>query len=61
MKKNLKIFILTMVLFLTAPNFVYSQEARQKSVQENLLISAVARFNERDFNTANGILTKVIA
>ena len=61
MKKNLKIFILTMVLFLTAPNFVYSQEARQKSVQENLLISAVARFNEGDFNTANGILTKVIA
>ena len=50
-----------MVLFLTAPNFVYSQEARQKSVQENLLISAVARFNEGDFNTANGILTKVIA
>lgn len=50
-----------MVLFLWAPNFVYSQEARQKSVQENLLISAVARFNEGDFNTANGILTKVIA
>ena len=59
MRKNLEIFIFTLVLLLTAQNLVHSQESRSKSLQENLLITAVARFNEGDFNGANGILAKV--
>lgn len=61
MWKNLKIFILTLVLLHAAQNFAYSQDSRPKSSLENLLVTAVARFNEGDIDVANGILAKVTA
>lgn len=47
------------MLLLAAHSFVYAQNARPKSAQENLLISAVARFNEGDVDAANGMLAKI--
>lgn len=61
MGRNLKIFILTCLLSLAMQTLVYSQEARPDSKHENMLITAVAKYNANDFDVAGAILTKLVS
>lgn len=61
MGRNLKIFILTCLLSLAMQTLVYSQEARPDSKHENMLITAVAKYNANDFDSAGAILTKLVS
>ena len=61
MRRNLKIFILTCLLSLAMQTLVYSQEARPDSKHENMLITAVAKYNANDFDVAGAILTKLVS
>lgn len=61
MGRNLKIFILTCLLSLAMQTLVYSQEARPDSKHENMLITAVAKYNANDFDSAGAILTRLVS
>ena len=61
MRRNLKIFILTCLLSLAMQTLVYSQEARPDSKHENMLITAVAKYNANDFDSAGAILTRLVS
>ena len=61
MRKTIKTLLLAWVLVLVAVPDVHSQESRPGSANENLIISAVTKYNDKDFEGAKAILTAVLA
>ena len=61
MRKTIKTLLLAWVLVLVAVPDVHSQESRPGSANENLIISAVTKYNDKDLEGAKAILTAVLA
>ena len=61
MGKALRSFLLICLLAFVPQLTVLSQESRPGSEAENLIISAVAKYNDRDFDGARAVLASVLS